>query len=211
MSLYRSSYRRLISSKLSVAGTPLATMSLKAVNPSWLLTIRPWRPRTLLAYFLRCSYKFVTRLRKFEVLVRPLFHLLFYLCVTLVGRATRLFFSVLTMATFDFAGITTVFEPNPTCFAPSNLWTSTMLCSVGGGGYAARAVNPKSFTCPLTILGPPTTSALHSLDHSCYPWYDDSAGKTAWSDCPAVMTAALETTYDFGNGVTSMETYCCPS
>lgn len=86
-----------------------------------------------------------------------------------------------------------------------------MLCSAAGGGFAARAVNLKSLTCPLTILGPQTTSAIGREDRSCYPWVDDSAGKTAWSDCPVSMTAAVERTYDFGNGVTSMETYCCPS
>lgn len=120
----------------------------------------------------------------------------------------------LAMDTFYDAGITTIFEPHSTCFAPSNLWTSTMLCSVNGAWLAARApatLNYNSLTCPLTILGPPTTSAQGREDRSCYPWVDDSTGKTAWSDCPISMTPAVERTYDWGNGITSMETYCCPS
>ncbi|KAI7785160.1 hypothetical protein LA080_007827 [Diaporthe eres] len=63
------------------------------------------------------------------------------------------------MDTFDHVDITTVLEPYSTCFEPSNLWTSTMLCSVKGGGFAPRAaatLNFNSLTCPLTILGPPT-------------------------------------------------------
>lgn len=116
------------------------------------------------------------------------------------------------MDTFDHVGITTVFEPHSTCFAPSNLWTSTMLCSVNGGGFAARAaatLNLNSLTCPLTILGPPTTSALGRHDQSCYPY--DVARETVWTDCPMSMTAAVERTSDWGNGVTSIETWCCPS
>lgn len=117
------------------------------------------------------------------------------------------------MDTFDHV-VTTVLEPHSTCFEPSNLWTSTMLCSVKGGGFAPRAaatLNMNSLTCPLTILGPPTTSAPFRTDRDCYPWKDDFYGKTVWTDCPVGMTAAVERTQDWGNGITSMETYCCPS
>lgn len=138
---------------------------------------------------------------------------LFPVCVP--GKLTNAIVSPdFTMDTLENVGITTVFEPHSTCFAPSNLWTSTMLCSVKGAGFAARApaaLNYNSLTCPLTILGPPTTSAIGRHDHSCYPYVDNYATKTTWTDCPISMTAAVERTYDWGNGVTSIETWCCPS
>lgn len=50
---YCTYFPRIISSKLSIAGTPPGTMSHKAGNPSWLLTISPWRLRTLCSCYIR--------------------------------------------------------------------------------------------------------------------------------------------------------------
>ena len=108
--------------------------------------------------------------------------------------------------------ITTVFEPNSACFAPSNLWLSSVDCYVE---YGASSPEPDatltSLTCPVTLLGPPKTYGV--VESSCYQWVDLDLPATAFSDCPVGMTAAVTSTRVLRSvdGIKIVATYCCPS
>ncbi|KAJ0122136.1 hypothetical protein J7T55_002648 [Diaporthe amygdali] len=112
------------------------------------------------------------------------------------------------MAVYDT--VTTIFEPDPTCFEPSNLWLSSIPCSTEYPAFESKPdITLTSLTCPITLLGPPRTIGID--DYSCYPYNIYTTGGTAWSDCPMSMTPAMETTSEWPNGIKVAETWCCPS
>ncbi|KAH8888082.1 hypothetical protein GQ53DRAFT_604359, partial [Thozetella sp. PMI_491] len=106
--------------------------------------------------------------------------------------------------------VTTVFTPEPTCFAPSNLWLTSQGCKITQGLFSSHpTLEYSSLTCSYTVLGPPPKVKLD--DYSCYPYNAYTSGGTAWSDCPESMTAAEVATLGTYSSVTVVRTVCCPS
>ncbi|KAH6857121.1 hypothetical protein B0I37DRAFT_443685 [Chaetomium sp. MPI-CAGE-AT-0009] len=111
--------------------------------------------------------------------------------------------------------VTTTFRPDPTCFAPSNLWVGEWYygCSTYYPPFSPRPTEVvKLPECRLTMLGCPGNGYGDDL---CYQdnWVTTGntiASNTAYSACPEGMTVATNITLTY-NGVTLEHTTCCPT
>ncbi|KAI1877398.1 hypothetical protein JX265_003406 [Neoarthrinium moseri] len=94
--------------------------------------------------------------------------------------------------------VTTVFSPNPTCVASSNIWLSTATCITLP--YSKSQEGP----CTYTLQGERRKTS--ATDENCFATYPSTV---AYSDCPESYTVASVQTYrsQFYNEVWS---YCCP-
>ncbi|GAB1315256.1 hypothetical protein MFIFM68171_05466 [Madurella fahalii] len=111
---------------------------------------------------------------------------------------------------------TTIFRPDPTCFASSNLWLD-----IRPGGYGCNTYYPPfspqpteivtPLSCPYPRLGPKTFSNTNRDDHLCYQYNGFTTGGTAYSDCPEGMTAAATVTTPWLDDIIIVGTTCCPT
>ncbi|KXX76570.1 hypothetical protein MMYC01_206652 [Madurella mycetomatis] len=99
------------------------------------------------------------------------------------------------------ATVTTVFTPDPTCFAASNLWTINLNC------VWSESTPPSPPTlCPYTVLGPTDLDNCKMNN----PYNTEIRG-SAFSDCPVGMTVAATGTGTLLQDVTIISTACCPT
>ncbi|EAQ89530.1 predicted protein [Chaetomium globosum CBS 148.51] len=110
--------------------------------------------------------------------------------------------------------VTTIFTPDPTCFTSSNLWLPEV--TYGCGTYyppfdprPTEAV--KLSECDFPRLGPPPAVTKDAAHSACYQYNIYATGNTAYSDCPVGMTGAATDTRPWVDGVTIIETTCCPT
>ncbi len=110
------------------------------------------------------------------------------------------------------ASVTTSFRPDPTCFAPSNLWLQNWFgCETYYTPFSPRpteVVTPAS--CPQTRLGRPA-----NYDDLCYQdnWISTGstiADNTAYSACPEGWTGVSTWTSSYYR-ITVERTACCPT
>lgn len=109
--------------------------------------------------------------------------------------------------------VTTVFRPDPTCFASSNLWFEGEYgCGTYYPPFSPRPTEDvTSLFCPFALLGPRTVSNTNKNDFfACYQYNPFTTGGTAYSDCPEGMTGAATETTPYGD-VTIVGTTCCPT
>jgi len=105
-----------------------------------------------------------------------------------------------------------VFHPDPTCFAPSNLWVSTGYCASYIPPFSTKPADFKSaFPCPYVMLGP--LQNHNNDDSNCYQNndYHRPPITTAWAACADGMTSAGEAAESRDTGLTMSVTYCCPT
>jgi hypothetical protein len=102
------------------------------------------------------------------------------------------------------ATITTIFRPNPTCYAPSNLWLD-----IHNTVWPCCTEIPPPPVCTFTELGRPGNGNHHNLCHQDN-WISTDAITTAYSACPEGMTGAKTETHEWA-GITTVETLCCPT
>lgn len=108
---------------------------------------------------------------------------------------------------------TTTFRPDPSCYAPSNLWL--------GGGYgcgtyyepfASRPTAAVSIhDCAVPRLGPVTGDMAPHSAYECYQYNPYTTANVAYSDCPEGMTGVLTSTTPWAYGLTIVGTSCCPT
>jgi hypothetical protein len=116
-----------------------------------------------------------------------------------------------TMAT-----VTTTFHPDPTCFAPSNLWLD-----VSGGNYGCGTYYPPfsprpteiviAPECPFTRLGRRNWNDLQCDQNNWVATGSNIYSETAYSACPDGMTGVATDTSTRGDGITVVLTACCPT
>lgn len=112
------------------------------------------------------------------------------------------------------AAVTTVFQPDPTCFAPSNLWLWEGRCRQISGA-------PNTAPCTYAYHGHPQgrVNGWYRRDADpCYPDVQLGAQPTYYTDCPESFTAAAtwrgeynvrSSAIDMDEGV-AITTICCP-
>ncbi|KAK3291608.1 uncharacterized protein B0H64DRAFT_409532 [Chaetomium fimeti] len=114
------------------------------------------------------------------------------------------------------ASVTTIFRPDPTCFAPSNLWLNQKPrwgCDTYYPPFGPRPTEIlPSLACDFPVLGRPQ---FYGFEDLCYQSNDITTGatiyhSTAYSACPKGMTGA-ETRTGVANGITIAATVCCPT
>ncbi|KAK4148463.1 hypothetical protein C8A00DRAFT_19712 [Chaetomidium leptoderma] len=112
------------------------------------------------------------------------------------------------------ASVTTTFRPDPTCFAPSNLWLGAGFgCETYYPPFSSRPTEVVALPdCPLTQLGRPGNG---NWDDLCYQdnWISTGstiASETAYSACPEGMTGARTVTTSY-SGIVVERTACCPT
>ncbi|KAL2195228.1 hypothetical protein P885DRAFT_41222 [Corynascus similis CBS 632.67] len=112
--------------------------------------------------------------------------------------------------------VTTVFRPDPTCFAPSNLWLTIRTGWGCDTYYPPFAPRPTEILPPLACtyveLGRPGDGNYDDLCHQ-YNWVTTGAtiyDSTAYSACPEGMTGARTLTRET-RGIIFVTTNCCPT
>ncbi|KAH6854808.1 hypothetical protein B0I37DRAFT_410864 [Chaetomium sp. MPI-CAGE-AT-0009] len=110
--------------------------------------------------------------------------------------------------------VTTIFRPDPTCFASSNLWLPE--ASYGCGTYYTpfepRPTESVTLSgCNFPRLGPPPAITKDAAHSACYQYNIYTTGGTAYSDCPEGMTGAATVTTPWIDGITMIGTTCCPT
>jgi len=125
---------------------------------------------------------------------------------------------------------TTVFHPDPSCFAPSNLWTNWLPCqSIPDITQLNGTLGSDSeeLRCGLSVLGPRDDDDDDARARCIQPDGLDLLGHalTAWTDCPDGMTVAgvqeyimrhwgydkYDSTSWIDDVVTHYTTHCCPA
>jgi hypothetical protein len=112
------------------------------------------------------------------------------------------------------ATITTIFRPDPTCFAASNLWLDVTqgTCDTYYPPFAPRPTEIlPPLVCTSVELGYPRYNASH---HPCHQtdWIPAGAtiGNIAYTACPEGMTDARTQSGRVGD-ISVIVTTCCPT
>jgi hypothetical protein len=116
------------------------------------------------------------------------------------------------------ATLTTIFRPDPTCYAPSNLWLNVRPawgCGTYYPPFGPRPTEIVPLVCGVPVLGHPRVERNNDL---CYQKHSVTTGatiyrNTAYSACPEGMTGVRTDTkeYSLVPDVTVVTTICCPT
>jgi hypothetical protein len=112
------------------------------------------------------------------------------------------------------SSVTTIFTPDPTCYASSNLWLpeNTYGCGTYYAPFEPRPTERVELSaCDFPRLGPPPATTEDATHSACYQSNPYTTGGTAYSDCPVGMTPAATNTLSWVPGITLVYTTCCPT
>lgn len=114
------------------------------------------------------------------------------------------------------ASITTTAHVDPACFAATNLWFEARppgyWCNIYQSPFSPRPTDAVALeSCAFARLGPvtlenPSTDAL-----SCYAYRRETPTGVAYSGCPEGMTVAETSTIPWLDGITIVQSACCPT
>ncbi|KAH6630559.1 hypothetical protein B0J18DRAFT_105110 [Chaetomium sp. MPI-SDFR-AT-0129] len=111
--------------------------------------------------------------------------------------------------------LTTTFSPDPSCYAPSNLWlggNNNYGCGTYYEPFASRPTAAVSIhDCAFPRLGPNTVGPDSRSAYDCYQNNPYTSAYTAYSDCPEGMTGVDTQTTAWAYGLTIVGTTCCPT